>query len=107
MSDDMPKRGVTAREFFAAGYEGGTLTAAHIATSIAYTTIHRASRGIDVRADKLRELERWSMGVEGAHAAGVYLSAAATMASSRPPSKPEADADDIGTADTLPPTEAA
>ena len=104
MPDDIPTpaRGMTAQEFFAAGLEGASMTAAHCSTRIAYTTIHRASRGIDVRADKLRELERWSLSVEGARSAGVYLSAAATMAVSRPPAKAD-DVDDIETADTIPP----
>lgn len=74
MSDPSP-RGVTAQEFFAAGLPGVTLTDAHHATRIAYSTIHRASKGGGIHANSARELEAWSRGL----GLPVFISAAATL----------------------------
>lgn len=93
--DTKPARGVTAREFFAAGVEGGSMTAAHLATAIAYSTIHRASKGDGISLKTARELEKWSRGL----GAEVFISALLTL-DIVGVSDDEAD---IGTADTIPP----
>ncbi len=98
MSDlSSPARGVTAQQFFAAEVPGGTMTAAHRATSVAYSTIHRASKGLGVSVATARELEKWSRGL----GAEVFISAAATLDLAAGPDAD--DAEDPATADTIPP----
>lgn len=76
MTDDTkPARGVTAQEFFALGIEGGSMTDAHHATRIAYSTVHRASRGDGVSLATARALEKWSQAIGGE----VFISALATL----------------------------
>lgn len=64
-----------AQEFFAAEIPGGTMTDAHVATRIAYSTIHRAKRGESIHHGTAAELERWSRGL----GAELHISAAATL----------------------------
>lgn len=76
MTDDQrPARGVSAQEFFAAGVDGGSMTAAHHATLVAYSTVHRASRGEPVSLATARKLEKWSRGL----GADVFISALLTL----------------------------
>lgn len=75
MTDSKPARGVTAQKFFAAGVEGGSMTDAHHATRIAYSTVHRASRGDGVSLATARALEKWSQSL----GANIFISALATL----------------------------
>lgn len=75
IDDTAPARGVTAQEFFAAGIEGGSMTAAHLATKVAYSTIHRASKGDGISLKTARELERWSRSL----GAEIFISAVLTL----------------------------
>lgn len=88
MDGQQPARGVSAQEFFAAGVPGGTMTAAHLATRIAYSTVHRAANGKGISVATARELESWSKGL----AAAVYINASATLRIDDPPTTEAADA---------------
>jgi len=77
-------RGLSAREYFAEA-PTGALTAAHLATGIAYSTVHRASKGDGVNLKTARELEKWSRGLNGP----TYISALATLGVHDPSSDPE------------------
>lgn len=68
-------RGVSARDFFRAAIPGGTMTAAHYATKISYTTIHRAASGAAVSPTTAKALERWSREL----GADLVISAALTL----------------------------
>lgn len=75
--DDTAARGLSAQEFFARALPGANMTEAQLATRIAYSTIHRASKGEPVSARTAFALERWSrdLGI------GVFISAVACLTS--------------------------
>jgi len=76
MTDDTrTAQGITAQEFFAAGIEGGSMTDAHHATRIAYSTVHRASNGGGISVATARALETWSRAL----GRDLFISAAATL----------------------------
>ena len=70
-------RGLSAAEFFARGFKGGTMTAAHHATGIAYSTIFRAKEGGPVGRKTAKALAAWSKTV--ADTEGAVISAARTL----------------------------
>lgn len=74
--DTPTARGLTPQGFFALSLEGGSMTDAHHATRLAYSTVHRAAQGTLVSAAVARDLAAWSAGVASAQAAGVCIDAA-------------------------------
>lgn len=85
-------RGLTAAEFFARGFKGGTMTAAHLATGIAYSTIFRAKEGGGVGRKTAKALAAWSKTVEGTD--GSFISAARTLGLDDVDDESTEDADD-------------
>ena len=80
--DDTPTKrgGVTAAQFFALRLDGVTLTAAQLATGLAYTTICRVrDRGESCDPDSVRRVAAWSREVPAAVDAGVWIDASATL----------------------------
>jgi hypothetical protein len=75
---DTPKR-LTPQEFFDLAVEGGTMTAAQLATGITYSTIHHARKGGTISVDTAKALSRWSRALVGAVAAGVCIDAARAL----------------------------
>ena len=75
----MESNPLTAVEFFARRMSGCSITDAHRATGIAYTTIHDLAHAHvgTPRIETLRKLEAWSRAVGATH--GVYLSASKTL----------------------------
>lgn len=75
-----PDGGLTVAEFFDLELDGATMTAAQIATGLAYTTVFRARSGDAVCAvDTAKRLAAWSRTLPSAVAAGVRIDAARTL----------------------------
>ena len=70
---------LTAVEFFALGLDGGDMSAASRGTSLAYTTVHRASKGPVRDVDTAKRLASWSRSLPAAKAAGVWIDAARAL----------------------------
>lgn len=70
---------LTPPQFFDLALEGGTMTAAQLATGIAYSTIHHARKGGAISVDTAKALARWSREVPSAVEAGVCIDAAAAL----------------------------
>lgn len=80
MDEHLPRGPLTAAEFFGLDLEGVTLTAAHIGTGLAYTTILRIrDRGPDCDPGSVRKLSAWTRALPAAQAAGVWIDAARTL----------------------------
>lgn len=91
MDEPTPRGPLTAAEFFALGLDGVTLTAAQVATGLAYTTILRArDSGSKCDPATLRKLSAWSREVPSAQSAGVWIDAARTLGLGDAPTAPEA-----------------
>lgn len=70
--------GMRAAAFFAAEYEGGSMTDAMRATGLAYNTVRAIAGGKARTIEPLRKLEEWSRTVPAAVKAGVYIDASMT-----------------------------
>ncbi len=70
---------LTPQEFFDRALEGGTMTAAQLATGIAYSTIHHARKGGTISVETAKALAKWSRGLDVAQAAGVCIDAAKSL----------------------------
>lgn len=70
---------LTPAQFFALGLEGGHMTAAQLATGIAYSTIIDAKRGAKPSVPTAQKLEAWSRKLPSAIAAGVCIGAAVAV----------------------------
>lgn len=78
--DEPPQSGpLTAAEFFALHIEGGDMSAASRHTALAYTTVHRASKGLVRDVDTAKALAAWSRTVPTAQAAGVWIDAVRSL----------------------------
>jgi hypothetical protein len=76
---DTMNRRLSPAQFFDLALDGGSMTAAHLATGIAYSTVHRAGKGGGISVDTAKALSKWSKGVPAAAAAGVYIDAAVAL----------------------------
>jgi len=79
-----PIRGLSPAEYFRDAPSRATMTAAHRATGIAYSTIHRASRGTPLSAPTAEALSAWSRTVDRA---GIVIDAALAAGIAPPPAK--------------------
>ena len=79
MDDFSPKGPLTAAEFFDLGIEGGDMSAASRSTGLAYTTVHRASKGPVRDVDTAKRLAVWSRTVPAANDRGVWIDAARSL----------------------------
>ena len=79
--------GLTAGEFFAKGLDGCTMTAAHVATGISYSSINDIAKGTTKtpRRDNIVALQEWSLRAGGPH--GFYISAIKTLGLEEPTAK--------------------
>ena len=93
---------LTAVEFFALGLDGGDMSAASRGTGLAYTTVHRASKGPVRDVDTAKRLAAWSRTIPSAQAAGVWIDAARSLGLDEPDVSP-ADLD-VAPSPTLPPS---
>lgn len=75
---DHPQR-LNPRDFFDLALDGATMTAAQLATGIAYSTIHRARSGGVISVETAKALAEWSRGLESAQARGVVIDAALSV----------------------------
>lgn len=70
---------LTPQEFFDRALEGGTMTAAQLATGIAYSTIHHARKGGTISVETAKALARWSRALASARLAGACIDAARSL----------------------------
>lgn len=96
---DRTNEGLTPAAFFARRIEGALMIDAQKATGVAYSTIHRVSKGESVAGDTLTTLARWSIENAAAKQAGVYISLDAMVADAL--ARTGLDADEPVPADTL------
>jgi len=80
MDTNRSMAGLTAHAFFARGLAGCSMSDAHLATGLAYSTVNDVAKQHHEsapRIDTLKRLERWSRDAGAQH--GVYISAALTL----------------------------
>jgi hypothetical protein len=70
-----PER-LTPAQFFDLGLDGATMTAAQLATRVAYSTIHRARCGGPISVETAKALAEWSRSLTSAQERGVCIDAA-------------------------------
>lgn len=73
-----PSGPLTAREFFDAQFEGGSMTDAMRGANLAYGTVRAVASGANVRVVTLRLLDAWSRTVASAREHGAWIDAART-----------------------------
>lgn len=73
--------GLSAREFFGRKIDGARISDAHIATGVAYSTIHTIAAGKGWQRDTMSRLVAWSLACPAAQSAGVHISADASLSS--------------------------
>lgn len=76
--------GLSAREFFSRKIDGARISDAHVATGVAYSTIHSIASGEGWQRDTMSKLVAWSFACPAAQAAGVHISADASLADAAP-----------------------
>lgn len=86
---DTPQR-LTPPQFFDLALDGGTMTAAQLATGIAYSTIHHARKGGTISVDTAKALAKWSRDLPSAQERGVWIDAALTLGIDDAPASPTA-----------------
>ena len=79
MAHPHPSGPLTVAEFFDRELDGVTMTAAQIATGLAYTTVFRARSGGVCAVETAKQLAAWSRTLPSAVAAGVWIDAARTL----------------------------
>lgn len=72
--------GLSAREFFSRKIDGARISDAHLATGVAYSTIHSIASGEGWQRDTMSKLVAWSLACPAAQSAGVHISADASLA---------------------------
>jgi hypothetical protein len=78
MDRPKPPEALSAQDFFARDLPGCSMTDAHLATRIAYSTVLDIAHGkCSPRVKTVKRLEQWSREAAAAH--GIYLSAARTL----------------------------
>jgi len=71
--------GLSAREFFSRKIDGARISDAHLATGVAYSTIHSIASGEGWQRDTMSKLVAWSLACPAAQSAGVHISADASL----------------------------
>lgn len=74
-----PTVGLSAREFFGRKIKGASINDAHVATGIAYSTVHAIASGDGWQRDTMAKLVAWSASCAAAQSAGVHISADASL----------------------------
>lgn len=75
----MKPKCLTPSQFFELALDGGSMTAAQLATGIAYSTIHHARKGGSITVATAKALDAWSRSLPSAIEAAVCIDAATAL----------------------------